>query len=147
MLRLFVATGQTRRHRRKFSKFTLPLYPMIPPTARTCPNEGFWSNFACFGSKTYFLKYFRRRSASFFGQETHEHVKTIKKHCLKAKNEIFRKSELKKVCCPYVFVRLPHFGSKIDCLMKFLDDSAWLCLEKLKKHVFQLKTLIFDQKS
>ena len=28
-------------YRRRCLKFTLPLYPMIPPTARTCPNEGF----------------------------------------------------------------------------------------------------------
>ena len=31
--------------------------------------------------------------------------------------------------------------------MKFLDDSAWFCLEKLKKHVFSIKTLTFDQQS
>ena len=38
------------------------------------------------------------------------------------------------------------FGFKTDFLMKFLNDSAWFCLEKLKKHVFQPKALIFDQK-
>ena len=31
--------------------------------------------------------------------------------------------------------------SKIDFLMKFLDVSAWLCLEKLKKHSFLFKRL------
>ena len=28
------------------------------------------------------------------------------------------------------------FWFKIGVLKKFLDDSAWLCLEKLKKHDF-----------
>ena len=42
--------------RRRCLKFTLPLYPVIPPTARTCSNEGFWSSVACFGSKADFLK-------------------------------------------------------------------------------------------
>ena len=31
---------------------------------------------------------------------------------------------------------LARFGSKTDFLTKFLDYSAWLSLEKLKKHVF-----------
>ena len=44
-----------------------------------------------------------------------------------------KKFHLKKKCFPYVFLRFPHFGSKTDFLMKCLDDSAWLCLEKLKK--------------
>ena len=35
--------------------------------------------FACLGFKVCFLKKFLDRSASFFGQETHEHIKTIKK--------------------------------------------------------------------
>ena len=30
---------------------------------------------------------------------------------------------------------------KIDLLMKFLDDSAWFWLEKLKKHVILIKNL------
>ena len=43
--------------------------------------------FCMFGVPNYcFLSY---RSASFLGQETHEHVKTIKKSCLEAKNDIF----------------------------------------------------------
>ena len=53
-----------------------------------CKNQ----NFACFGFKIRFLKKFLDRSVSFFGQETHEHVKTIKKRCLEAKNNIFRKT-------------------------------------------------------
>ena len=36
------------------------------------------------------------RSVSFLRQETHEHVKTIKKRCLEAKNHIFRKRTFKK---------------------------------------------------
>ena len=31
------------------------------------------------------------------------------------------------------------FGFKIGFLTKFLDDSAWFLLEKLKKHVFSTK--------
>ena len=34
-----------------------------------------------------------------------------------------------------------HFGFKIDFLTKFLDDSAWFCVEKLKKHGFETKKL------
>ena len=57
----------------------------------------FWFNFACSGFKIGFLKKFLDRSASLFGQETHEHVKTIKKHCLEAKNIIFIKNALKRM--------------------------------------------------
>ena len=46
-----------------------------------------WFDFACFGFKIRFLKKNLDRSASFFGQETHEHVKTIKKRCLEVKNQ------------------------------------------------------------
>ena len=43
-----------------------------------------------------------------------------------------------------VRVNFARSGSKTDFLMKFLDDSAWFRLETLKKHVFSIKTLIFD---
>ena len=33
------------------------------------------------------------------------------------------------------------FGFKIKFLITFLDDSAWLLLEKLKKHIFSIKNL------
>ena len=33
----------------------------------------------------------------------------------------FRKNALKKVCCPYVFLRFPHFGSKTE-LLKYFGD-------------------------
>ena len=33
-------------------------------------------------------------------QETHEHVKTIKKPCLEAKYHIFHKHALEKICFP-----------------------------------------------
>ena len=33
------------------------------------------------------------------------------------------------------------FGSKTEFLTKFLDDSAWFCVEKLKKHGFGTKNL------
>ena len=84
------------------------------------------------------------RSVSFFGQETREHVKAIKKRCLEAKNVILRKTILKKGMFPEGFPpcsdcwsNFAHFGSKTDFLMKFIDDSAWLCLEKLKKRGFE----------
>ena len=32
-----------------------------------------------------------------------------------------------------------HFGSQTEFLTKFPDDSAWLCVEKLKKHGFETK--------
>ena len=38
------------------------------------------------------------RSVSFLRQETHEHVKTIKKRCLEAKNHFFRKNAFKNRC-------------------------------------------------
>ena len=50
-----------------------------------CTNQ----NFAGFVFKIGFLKKFLNRSVSFLRQETHEHVKTIKKRCLEAKNHIF----------------------------------------------------------
>ena len=42
-----------------------------------------------------FMKKFLNRSLSFLRQETHEHVKTIKKRCLEAENAIFRKNMFK----------------------------------------------------
>ena len=61
----------------------------------------FQFNFACFGFKIGFWKKFLNRSASFFGQETHEHVKIIKNRCLEAKNVFFRKNAFKD---KYVFL-------------------------------------------
>ena len=43
------------------------------------------------GFQNGFLKKFLDRSVSFLRQETHEHVKTIKKRCLEAKNTILIK--------------------------------------------------------
>ena len=33
-----------------------------------------------------------------------------------------------------VLVDFACFGSKTEFLMKFLDDSAWFCVEESKKH-------------
>ena len=127
-------------------------YMYMPPlTIFFYNNCTFKSFFTCFGFKIWFLKTFLDRSASFFGQETHEHVKTIRKRCLEAKNHLFRKMQLtKRHVFPKVFPpcsdcwsNFAHFGSKTDFLMKFLDDSAWFCLEKLKNMFFQGKTLTF----
>ena len=53
----------------------------------------------------------------------------IKNIVWRLKKRIFKKNELLK----------KHRRSKIDLLMKFLDDSAWFCMEKLKKHSFETK--------
>ena len=37
-----------------------------------------------------------------------------------------------------------YFGSKSELLTKFLNDSAWFCVEKLKKHVFPQKDKEID---
>ena len=36
-------------------------------------------------------------------------------------------------------------GSKISFLVKFLNEFAWLCMEKLKKHSFETKNSNFDK--
>ena len=46
-----------------------------------------------------------------------------------------------------VLVNFARFGSKTEFLMKFLNDSAWFCVEELKKQGFPLKHIIFDQKT
>ena len=60
----------------------------------------FCSNVACFGSKTCFLRWFHIRSVSFFGQETQEHVETIKNAVWGSKTIFFLKHALKRVCFP-----------------------------------------------
>ena len=45
-----------------------------------------------------------------------------------------------------VLVNFARFGVKTEFLMKFLDDSAWFCVEELKKYGFPLKNIIFDEK-
>ena len=115
--------------------------------------EVFYHN-CMFWFQNLLLRWFHNRSVSFLRQETHEHVKTIKKRCLEANNDIFRKKNLWK---RYVFPKAfppcsdfwstcAHFGSKTGFLMKFLNDSAWLCLEKLKEHVFQPESLPFNKR-
>ena len=42
---------------------------------------------------------------------------------------IFEKKRLRKT----------KIGFKIQFLTKFLDDSAWFCVERLKKHSFETK--------
>ena len=37
------------------------------------------------------------------------------------------------------WLNFAHFGFKTQCLTKFLDDSAWFCVEKLEKHGFETK--------
>ena len=40
---------------------------------------------------------------------------------------------------PTCWSNFAWFGFKICFLTKFLDNSAWLLLEKLKEHVFSIK--------
>ena len=47
-----------------------------------------------------------------------------------SKRKIFEKNVLRK-----------QIDFKIELLTKFLDDSAWLCVEKLKKHSFETTKL------
>ena len=47
------------------------------------------AKFCMFWVQNLFLKKFLNRSASFFGQEAHEQVKTSKKRYLEAKHDIF----------------------------------------------------------
>ena len=37
------------------------------------------------------------------------------------------------------FFNFARFGSKTEFLTKFLDDSAWFCLEKLNNMFFSIK--------
>ena len=51
-----------------------------------------WKDFyqnCTLGYKAYFLRSFHDRSASFFGQKSEEHVKTIKKHNRQTHNYYF----------------------------------------------------------
>ena len=44
-------------------------------------------------------------------------------------------------------VNFARFGSKTEFLTKFLDDSAWFCVEEIKNIVFLQKNIIFYQKN
>ena len=47
------------------------------------------TEFARFGSRTCFLRWFYNRSQVYFGQKSEEHIKTIKKRCLEIKKQRF----------------------------------------------------------
>ena len=49
------------------------------------------TEFARFGSRTCFLRWFYRRSQAYFGQNSEEHVKTIKNAIWRSKTMIFDK--------------------------------------------------------
>ena len=72
------------------------------------------SEFCMVWVQSWIMKRFLDRSASFFGQETHEHVKTIKKRCLETKHSIFKYLE---VCFP------EGFPSMFRLLVQFLHIS------------------------
>ena len=73
-----------------------------------------------FGFKIYFLKKFLDRSASFFGQQTHEHVKALKKCCPEAKKYLFFYSFLRKTCD---FCLQTAFFDGFNVLMSFLAQK------------------------
>ena len=78
---------QVRRSRRRCLKFTLTRthFTLFTTTAR-------------FYSKTCLLRWFHNRLVLLFGQETQEHVKTIKKRCLEVKKRrCFIKMHLKNM--------------------------------------------------
>ena len=84
--------------------FEIHTYMYMPPLTIVFYNNcKFGSNFTCCGFKIVFLKKFLDRSASLFGQETHEHVETIKKLCLETKNTIFINFYVIALFC-YVFL-------------------------------------------
>ena len=85
------------------------------------------TEFARNGSRTCFLRWFHKRSQAYFGQKLEEHCFPIKKQCLEVSNDDFWEK----------WINLKNRWSKTDFLMKFLNDSAWLCMEKLKKHSFE----------
>ena len=43
--------------------------------------------------------------------------------------------------CSDFWFNFARFGSRTKFLKKFLDDSAWFCVERLKKHSFETKKL------
>ena len=49
-------------------------------TWQTCPCDDFWSNFACFGSKTYFLRKCPNDSAWFCVERVQTHFEIYKKY-------------------------------------------------------------------
>ena len=87
------------------------------------------TEFARFGSRTCFLRWFYKRSQTHFGQKPEEHRVSIKNHCLEVKNvDFWEKMGYGK-----------KKWSKTDFLIRILNDSAWFCMEKLKKHSFETK--------
>jgi len=85
---LYKINPLTRKIQNKKHKSTEKLLAYNPATNLTTFSL-FFTITACFGSKTCFLRWFHNRSVSFFGQETQERIKTIKKRCLEAENNIF----------------------------------------------------------
>ena len=81
------------------------------------------TEFARKGSRTCFLKWFYKCSQAYFGQKPEEHGFSSGGQ---------KRRFLRNMCYRKV-------GFKIACLMKFLDASAWLCVEKLRKHSFETK--------
>ena len=60
----------------------------------------------------------------YFGQESEEHVFSMKTRCLEVKNDDFWENMLRK-----------ENNVTIIFLITVLIDSAWFCVEKLKIHI------------
>ena len=119
----------SRQYRRHFPNQREILYSLVMSKIEKTQKQ----NFACFGFKIIvFLKKFLDRSVSFLRQETHEHVKTIKKHCLEAKNIIFHKNAFEN---KYVFLGGFPPGAaaihrRVFCLDFFgMFKLFWECLD------------------
>ena len=63
---------------------------------RTCPNQDFWLNFACFGFKIRFLTKWRNDSASFCPEELKKHIILIKNLNIWEKIKVFIQIKLRK---------------------------------------------------
>ena len=65
----------------------------------------------------------------YLGQKPEEHGFSSQKRCLEVKQDDFEEKNIME----------QNMWSEIDFSIKFLDDSAWFCMEKLKKHSFDKK--------
>ena len=111
-------------------------HPVLASSLQTFPDcslrqgaDG--TEFARFGSRTSFLRWFYMCSQTYLGQKSEEHCFSIKNRCLEVKDDGFWEK------C----VAQKDRWSKVEFLTKFLDASAWFCVEKLKKHILRPKKL------
>ena len=79
----------------KLRFFTIPYGYLQTHSADCSLRQGAGgTEFAHFGSRTCFLRWFYKRSQTYFGQKSEEHIKTIKKRCLESRTTSFEKNVL-----------------------------------------------------